>query len=217
MEGFGVIDFRRLTDLKDTFAVLSRLIDYPDTETFSPEIRQLLLTDNVLSTATRGELLSLFDELAAPSLIEDQKIKAVKASPLNGKTPALHTGYWLAEEAPDERKRKEQEEDLKFHMSPAIRTDYYLNHLDVYGAEERWVALLNRYFLEQGEGEQEPVSLNERSFQIWGREKFLQREQGKKVLAHCGISLEQLCVYATSEPLAYYSACRQAPQTVLMI
>ena len=62
MEGFGVIDFRRLTDLKDTFAVLSRLIDYPDTETFSPEIRQLLLTDNALSTATRGELLSLFDE-----------------------------------------------------------------------------------------------------------------------------------------------------------
>ncbi len=67
MEGFGVIDFRRLTDLKDTFAVLSRLIDYPDTETFSPEIRQLLLTDNALSTATRGELLSLFDELAALS------------------------------------------------------------------------------------------------------------------------------------------------------
>ena len=27
-----MIDFRQLTDLKDTFAVLSRLIDYPDTE-----------------------------------------------------------------------------------------------------------------------------------------------------------------------------------------
>lgn len=71
-----MIDFRRLTDLKDTFAVLSRLIDYPETETFSPEIRQLLLTDNALSTATRGELLSLFDELAALSLIEVQEMYA---------------------------------------------------------------------------------------------------------------------------------------------
>lgn len=71
-----MIDFRRLTDLKDTFAVLSRLIDYPDTETFSPEIRQLLLTDNALSTATRGELLSLFDELAALSPIEVQEMYA---------------------------------------------------------------------------------------------------------------------------------------------
>ncbi len=149
-------------------------------------------------------------------LIEAKKIKAVKASPLNGKTPALPVSYWLAEDVPDERKRQEQEEDLKFHMSPAIRTDYYLNHLEVYGAEERWVTPLNRYFLEQGEGEPEPVSLNERSFQIWGREKFLQKEQGKKVLAHCGVSLEQLRVYATSEPLAYYSASRQAPQTVLI-
>lgn len=150
-------------------------------------------------------------------LIEAKKIKAVKASPLNGKTPALPVSYWLAEDVPDERKRQEKEEDLKFHMSPAIRTDYYLNHLEVYGAEEHWVTQLNRYFLEQGEGEPEPVSLNERSFQIWGREKFLQKEQGKKVLAHCGVSLEQLRVYATSEPLAYYSASRQAPQTVLII
>lgn len=71
-----MIDFRRLTDLKDTFAVLSRLIDYPDTEAFSPEIRQLLLTDNALSTATRGELLSLFDELAALSSIEVQEMYA---------------------------------------------------------------------------------------------------------------------------------------------
>ena len=71
-----MIDFRRLIDLKDTFAILSRLIDYPETETFSPEIRQLLLTDNALSTATRGELLSLFDELAALSPIEVQEMYA---------------------------------------------------------------------------------------------------------------------------------------------
>ena len=147
-------------------------------------------------------------------LIEEQQIKAVKASPLNGKKPALHLSYWLMEDTADNTR---QIEELQFEMAPVIRTDYYLNHLDVYRSEEKWVKLLNRYFLRLGEREPEPVSLNERSFQIWGREKFLQREQGKKVLAHCGIAGEQLCVYGTTEPLAYYSGSRMVPQTVLIL
>ena len=151
-------------------------------------------------------------------LIEQHKIKAVKKSPLNGKTPALHTSYWLLEDAPD---YAEQIEELKFRMSPAIKTDYYLNHPEVYREEGKWVRMLNRYLLGQpeleSETEPELVSLNERSFQIWGREKFLQREQGKKVLAHCGIEMKQLGVYTTTEPLAYYSGSRKTPQTVLIL
>lgn len=146
--------------------------------------------------------------------IEQQKIKAVKNSPLNGKTPALHQSYWLMEQEPDYH---EQIEELQFKMVPAIRTDYYLNHPDVYRKEEKWVKLLNRYFLEVDGTTQKPVSMNERSFQIWGREKFLQKEQGKQILSHCGVALEQLNVYRTTEPLAYYSGSRKTPQTVLIL
>ena len=146
--------------------------------------------------------------------IKKQKIKAVKASPLNGKKPALHLSYWLLEEAPD---YQEQIEELKFDMVPTIQTDYYRNHLDVYQAERKWVKQLNHYFLEQGETPPKRVSLNERSFQIWGREKFLQREQGNKILAHCGVTLEQLYVYQTTEPLAYYSGSVCVPQNVLIL
>ena len=147
-------------------------------------------------------------------LLAKQNIKEVKNSPLNGKTPALHISYWVLEEAPD---YEEQIEELKFQTAPAIRTDYYLNHLDVYQKEQKWVRLLNQYFLRQKAEDQEPVSLNERSFQIWGREKFLQREEGKKILSHCGVSLDQLYVYSTTEPLAYYSACREVPQTIVIL
>jgi len=154
-------------------------------------------------------------------LIEQQKIMPVKSSSLNGKKPALYQKFWLLEDVPD---YTEEMEELQFHMSPIIRTDYYLNHLDVYREERKWVMLLNRYFLEQpavkGKAAAEPadvVSLNERSFQIWGREKFLQREQGRKILAHCGVDLEQLQVYTTTEPLAYYSALRDVPQTILIL
>lgn len=146
--------------------------------------------------------------------IEQQKIKAVKNSLLNGKKPALHLSYWRIEPKPDYR---EQIEELQFQMVPAIRTDYYLKHPDVYQKEEKWVKLLNRYFLKYGEMKQEPVSVNERSFQIWGREKFLQKEQGKQILTHCGVTLEQLNVYHTTEPLAYYSCSKEVPQTILIL
>ena len=150
-------------------------------------------------------------------LIEQQRITPVKSSPRNGKKPALYTSYWLAEEKPD---YGEELEELQFRTVPAIRTDYYLNHPEVYREERKWVRLLNRFFLEQGEAGSRNlpyVSLNERSFRIWGREKFLQREQGRKILAHCGISLEELHVYRTTEPLAYYSRTRQVPQTILIL
>ncbi len=147
-------------------------------------------------------------------LIEQQKIKPVKASPLNGKSPALHQSYWLTEDTPD---YTDEIRELQFDLVPTIRIDYYLSHPDIYRREKKWVRLLNRYFLNQNTQNPRPVSLNERSFQIWGREKFLQKEQGRKILSHCGILPEQLFVYSTTEPLAYYSANKSVPQTILIL
>lgn len=155
-------------------------------------------------------------------LVEKGKLIPVKKSPLNGKKPALHLSYWIVEEEPD---YSEEIEELSFQMAPAIRTDYYLKHLKTYREEAEWVRLLNRYFLRREQepaekgaaGEPAAVSLNERSFQIWGREKFLQREQGRTILAHCGVGMEQLHVYNTAEPLAYYSASRNIPQNILIL
>lgn len=148
------------------------------------------------------------------SQIQKKAIKPVKSSPTNGKTPALHLSYWRIEQTED---YAELIEELKFHMAPAICIDYYLKHPAVYQQEARWVRLLNRYFIEQGMGTPKTVSVNERSFQIWGREKFLQKEEGKKILSHCGISIDQLFVYPTTEPLAYFSAHKKVPQTILIL
>lgn len=60
-------------------------------------------------------------------------------------------------------------------------------------------------------------SLNERSFEIWNREKFLDREQGKKILKRCGIDIESLNIYRTTEPLSYYTHTRTVPQNLLIL
>lgn len=67
MEGFGVINFERINKLKDVWAVLSRLCDYPTETTFILENRATLAENSALSPKFRQEILALFDELAEPS------------------------------------------------------------------------------------------------------------------------------------------------------
>ncbi len=150
------------------------------------------------------------------SLIRTGKIKPVQKSALNGKKPALHQSYWLLEEKED---FSVYQHEIRFELVPGISTDYYLRHPEVYGKERKWVLQLNRFFREKGKDRlaSEPVSLNERSFEIWGREKFLQKEQGRKVLKHCGMEPEDLGIYRTTEPLAYYSSSRESPQNILIL
>ena len=59
--------------------------------------------------------------------------------------------------------------------------------------------------------------MNERSFEIFRREKFFQREGGLEFCRKIGISREQLAFYETSEPLSYYSRSKQTPQNILIV
>uniref|UniRef100_N2ADH7 Wadjet protein JetD C-terminal domain-containing protein n=1 Tax=Eubacterium plexicaudatum ASF492 TaxID=1235802 RepID=N2ADH7_9FIRM len=148
--------------------------------------------------------------------IENGCLKPVKASGLNGKKPALYQEYRVVDSDTD-TDYHQYEEELNYQMSTHISIDYYLRHLPQYAADREWVCRLNQYFFDTEGKVPEPVSKNERSFQIWGREKFLQQEQGKKILKRCGVEASRLAYYETSEPLAYYSSHRQTPQNLLIL
>ena len=89
--------------------------------------------------------------------------------------------------------------------------------MEQYEADRAPVLALNQFWKEQGALLQEEVSLNERSFQIWQEEKFLQEGNGARILKNLGLTLDSLKVYQTTEPLAYYSHCKQTPQNVLIV
>ena len=86
-----------------------------------------------------------------------------------------------------------------------ISIGYYLSHLDEYQKDRKWVLMLNDYLKENRSLLQQPISVNERSFEIWSREKFLTKEQGRKILKRCRIETDFLNMYETAEPFAYYS------------
>lgn len=154
----------------------------------------------------------LYDKVM--SLIEKEEIKPVKASGKNGKKPALYNEYWMIEKEED---NSEYIEELSYLFVPMISTHYYLNHIRQYREDRTWLLLLNQYLKTNRNTLQIPKSMNERSFEIWHREKFLKEEQGKKILKRCGISLEDLNLYETTEPLAYYVHTRETPQNMLIL
>lgn len=147
-------------------------------------------------------------------LLCENKIKPIYASGKNGKKPALYKEYWLIEKQED---YSAYIDELSYFFVPDIETTYYLNHIKQYKEDRKWLLLFNQYLKTNRKKLEIPKSMNERSFEIWHREKFLKEEQGKKILKRCGIALERLNIYETTEPLAYYSATKQIPQNLLIL
>lgn len=141
-------------------------------------------------------------------------IKPVKASGTNGKKPALYRKYWIEEPKKDYR---ELEEELVYGLSPVIMNDYYLKNLPVYEQDRRWVKMLDIYLKERRDLLRQPESVNERSFEIWGHEKFLKKGPGMRILKNCGILPEDLNYYDTTEPMAGYTHTRRVPQNLLLL
>lgn len=148
------------------------------------------------------------------SLLDAGKLKPVKSSGKNGKKPALFLEYWLQDEQQDDSELKRE---LIYDTDTRISYDYYLRNLAVYEKERVAVRQLNAFLRQHSELLRVAVSFNERSLQIWGYEKFLSLGNGKTILKHCGLSLDFLNCYSTTEPFAYFSLTRNTPQNILII
>ena len=148
------------------------------------------------------------------TLLEEEKIKPVLASKTNGKKPALYREYWVLEQKKD---YSSYIEEIQYGLSTLISVDYYLAHPDIYAEDRPFVRMLSEYLKEHTTALGVSKSTNERSFEIWHREKFLDREQGKKILRRCKIEPDFLNIYRTTEPLAYYTNTRNTPQNLLIL
>ncbi|MBR1709436.1 MAG: hypothetical protein IJ719_11500 [Clostridia bacterium] len=145
--------------------------------------------------------------------IERGELAPVRRSPKNGKRPALHTQYWLLESEPD---RSQLKEDLLYHLNSGISIEYYLRHLDVYENEQADVHRLS-HFLDRTSVQAASMTVNERAFDIWGREKYLTAGPGRTILRHCGMEIGDLGCYPTAEPFAAFVHSRETPQNLLIL
>lgn len=147
-------------------------------------------------------------------LVDEEKIKPVRTAGKNGKKPALYLEYWLLEEAKD---YSELKQELLYKLASQIDITYYQHNLAAYAKGRQDVLQLSSFIQNSAGLLAREASYNERSFQIWGREKFLLKGGGKKILKHCGLELAELNCYSTCEPFSYFALTRQTPQKILII
>ncbi|HHU74593.1 MAG TPA: hypothetical protein GXZ28_08255 [Clostridiales bacterium] len=147
-------------------------------------------------------------------LLEDGKITPIKRSKLNGKKPALYQAYRIHRKSKDYSKLVEE---LTYQLVPILDNDFYLRNIETYDKDRLFVLQLNEYLKGKIDNLQDSVSYNERSFEIWGREKFLLKEGGIRILKNLGLDPKDINVYDTTEPLAYYSHHKRVPQKILII
>jgi Uncharacterized protein conserved in bacteria C-term(DUF2220) len=146
--------------------------------------------------------------------IANGQLKPIISSKTNGKKPALYNAYRVISNQPSYH---DYLDELRYKIHPALNIDYYLKHPEIY-IEDRLDVLTLSHYLEINKGcLNDALSMNERSFEIWSREKFLQKGSGKRILKNLGLSLESLNIYETTEPLVYYSHHKNTPQNILII
>lgn len=146
-------------------------------------------------------------------LIDKEDIKPIKASKMNGKSPALYNRYTIV------RKNdvKDYTEEILYTVNHNLDISKYLKNQALYEKDRDNILMLSEFLNNNMEQLNTRVSMNERSFQIWHREKFLQKEGGKTLIKNLGIDQDFLNFYNTTEPLSYYSRDKKTPQNVLII
>lgn len=165
------------------------------------------------------ELLNINDykELHATitDLVDQGKLKPVNASGKNGKNPPLYTKYRIAREKKDtEDIRKE----IISEFPPLFSIDYYLNSPEKYLKHRDHLLKLCHYFKHKKKSLNLRMSINERSFDIFGDEKLLRNDSDiSSILSNIKVPMSILNIYNTPEPFFYYSKTRKSPQSILII
>lgn len=112
------------------------------------------------------------------------RLKPVKSSGTNGKKPALQLAYHVIEKSKENCFAEKYITELKYQLHPSLKSDYYLRNLDKYETDRELILELNHFWRTQLDELQYSLSMNERSFQIWGREKLLKEGKVNHILKH---------------------------------
>jgi len=151
---------------------------------------------------------------AVGELLGKGVLSPIKSSKLNGKIPALYNKYNII---PEDRDHSLLEDELKHSLNYQLNNQYYMKHPEQYEEDRHFVLKLSSFLNEKSSLLDVSVSENERSFQIWQREKYLKAEGGKRILKNLCFPFEKLNIYPTTEPLAYFSIHKNAPQKILIL
>lgn len=147
------------------------------------------------------------------AMVVEGKLEPVKASGVNGKRPVLYKRYIQKRPRMDKATLIEKVDHL---IEPPLSAQFYKSHLVQFEKDEAVIMALQTWLNEHpDEKELEPISQNERSFEIFGQEKLLARD-GLRVLKNLKAPVERLRFYMTGIPLSVWSQKREKGNVLIV-
>jgi hypothetical protein len=114
-------------------------------------------------------------------------------------TPQVHAKYRVCKA---DNSSLLHEMNYDYHIS--LNFDYYKNHIEVYEDDKERIAQLSDYLKSGKLKRTNEMSINERSLDIFGNEKYLASETGESLISRLRIDISSLNIYRTPEPFFYY-------------
>lgn len=145
------------------------------------------------------------------SLEENGLIKAINNKKYNSFIPRLNLNYQKVKKEITVDKDVILEIQTKY--SSKIDMTYFLTNVSEYLKEKEKIRAISEFFRKK---EQQEISLNERSFELFNDEKFLQNE-GVAFLKKMGLQIQDLKCYQTYEPFFYYKKTGSGNQLNVLI
>jgi hypothetical protein len=147
--------------------------------------------------------------------VEKGVLEPVKASKTNGMFLPLYNKY----------KIKKPEEDMEIYLqqirklSPYLNISGYLENVTIFKKHMAIVSGLSDFLWRDERLLKEPMSINERSFSIWGKEKFLKENKSiiNEILKFNGLDESYLNFYNTPEPFFEYIHSKELNNAVLVL
>ncbi|MFD0826038.1 Wadjet anti-phage system protein JetD domain-containing protein [Neobacillus sp. M.A.Huq-85] len=140
---------------------------------------------------------------AIETLQAEGQLIPIQNNQYNGKTPALALYYWVNIKV--QADKWDRLEMMK--LSDRFDFSYYERHPE-WQTKDEWHRIQNVYTFLKSSSEREIVSLEERSLELFGHEKFLidsdSFPDGKGFLSRLGISEDQLKMVNYGEPFVFW-------------
>jgi hypothetical protein len=146
--------------------------------------------------------------------VDEKLLEPVVASRKNGRRPSLYNKYRILKPEEDYSRALA---DIKL-LHPKFNHSKYVKQPGMYVKYKKEIDLLSKFLWENENFLKDPMSINERSFQIWGQEKVLKEKTVIKTIFQFNEwDLSLLNYYETPEPFFEYNFSNEKEMNVLII
>ncbi|MXQ54969.1 Wadjet anti-phage system protein JetD domain-containing protein [Shimazuella alba] len=142
-----------------------------------------------------------YNEFAATinQLVEEDLIESVKSSGKNHRVNSLYNKYKY--KLKKTKMGQHEFEKLLLTYHPKIKLNHYSAHKDEFEKDKSYLDCINTFL--KSTKIKHWLSVNERSYELFGDEKWLQKN-GQKILKKIGLSFSDLKCEIEHEPFFYY-------------